>query len=49
MHAQQPYASKGYRDTLNSRDNIYDDQLLLTASQTGQGYAAAFDIGLQID
>ena len=49
VHAQEPYASKGYRDTLNSRDNIYDDQLLLMVSQTEQGYAAAFDIGLQID
>jgi len=49
VHAQQPYASKGYRDTLNSRDHIYDDQLLLMVSQTGQGYAATFDIGLQID
>jgi protocatechuate 3,4-dioxygenase beta subunit len=49
VHAQQPYASKGTRDTLNSRDNIYDDQLLLTVSKNGQGYTAAFDIGLQID
>jgi len=49
VHAQQPYASKGYRDTLNSRDNIYDDQLLLTVAETAQGYAAVFDIGLQID
>ena len=49
VHAQPPYASKGYRDTLNSRDNIYDDQLLLTVAETGQGYAAVFDIGLQID
>ena len=49
VHAQEPYANKGTRDTLNSRDNIYDDQLLLTVSENGQGYAAAFDIGLQID
>jgi len=49
VHAQPPYASKGYRDTLNSRDNIYDDQLLLTVAETGQGYAAVFHIGLQID
>jgi protocatechuate 3,4-dioxygenase beta subunit len=48
VHTQQPYAIKGDRDTLNSRDNIYDDQLLLTASQTEEGYAAAFDIGLQM-
>ena len=48
VHAQEPYASKGQRDTLNSRDNIYDDQLLLTVAKNGQGYAAAFDIGLQM-
>jgi protocatechuate 3,4-dioxygenase beta subunit len=45
--SQAPYASKGQRDTLNSNDNIYDDQLLLTVTQTDQGYAATFDIGLQ--
>jgi protocatechuate 3,4-dioxygenase beta subunit len=47
-HAQPPYASKGRRDTLNSTDNIYEDQLLLTVTQTDQGYAATFDIGLQM-
>jgi len=48
MFTQAPYASKGQRDTLNSNDNIYDDQLLLTVIQTEQGYAATFDIGLQM-
>ena len=36
------------RNMLNSTDNIYDDLLLLTVTQTGQGYAATFDIGLQM-
>lgn len=45
---QEPYASKGQRNTLNSTDNIYDDLLLLTATQTDQGYAAMFDIGLDL-
>jgi protocatechuate 3,4-dioxygenase beta subunit len=49
VHAQQPYADKGYRDTLNNQDRIYDDQLLLTVSESAEGYAAVFDIGLQID
>ena len=49
VHAQEPYASKGQRDTSNRADRIYDDQLLLTVTETGQGYAAAFDIGLQMD
>ncbi|HEX9676214.1 MAG TPA: intradiol ring-cleavage dioxygenase [Anaerolineales bacterium] len=49
VHAQQPYASKGPRNTLNSVDRIYDDRLLLAASEAAQGYAAAFDIGLQLN
>jgi protocatechuate 3,4-dioxygenase beta subunit len=52
VHAQQPYASKGRRDTTNSRDGIYQSsggsQLLLNLSKSGQGYATTFDIGLQM-
>jgi protocatechuate 3,4-dioxygenase beta subunit len=48
VFTQQPYAAKGQRDRLNSNDNIYQDQLLLTTTQTGQGYAATFDIGLDL-
>lgn len=48
VHAQAPYASKGKRNTLNSTDNIYQDQLLLTTSKSGQGYAATFPIGLDL-
>jgi protocatechuate 3,4-dioxygenase beta subunit len=44
---QAPYASKGQRDTLNSKDSIYKDTLLLTVNKTDQSYAAAFDIGMQ--
>ena len=46
VHAQQPYASKGRRDTFNNTDNIYQDTLLLTTTQTDQGYAATFAIGI---
>jgi protocatechuate 3,4-dioxygenase beta subunit len=47
VFAQAPYASKGSTpDTLNSTDNIYQELLLLTATQNGQGYAANFDIGI---
>ncbi|MBA3945448.1 MAG: intradiol ring-cleavage dioxygenase [Herpetosiphonaceae bacterium] len=42
-----PYASKGRRDTLNSNDGIYKEQLLLTPKKTNKGYAATFDIGIQ--
>jgi protocatechuate 3,4-dioxygenase beta subunit len=44
---QAPYASKGQRDTLNSNDGIYKAELLVPATQTSQGYAATFDIGMQ--
>ena len=47
VFTQAPYASKGSTpDTLNSTDNIYQDLLLLTTNKTDQGYAAAFDIGI---
>jgi len=48
VFTQAPYASKGQRDTLNSNDSIYKSTLLLTVTQTAQGYAATFDIGLNI-
>lgn len=45
---QAPYACKGTRNTLNSNDTIYKSQLLLTVTETAQGYAATFDIGLDL-
>lgn len=48
VYTQEPYASKGQRNTLNSNDNIYNEQLLLVAAQSDEGYAATFDIGLQM-
>jgi protocatechuate 3,4-dioxygenase beta subunit len=48
VFSQQPYASKGKRDTLNSNDNIYQALLLLTVTKTDQGYAATFPIGLDL-
>jgi protocatechuate 3,4-dioxygenase beta subunit len=47
VFTQPPYASKGQRNVLNSNDNIYKDELLLTVAKTNQGYAATFDIGMQ--
>lgn len=49
VFTQEPYASKGQRNTLNSNDNIYQDELLLDVAQASNGYAAAFDLGLQLD
>jgi protocatechuate 3,4-dioxygenase beta subunit len=51
VHAQAPYASKGQRTLKNDGDGIFrngGDQLLLTPTETNQGYAATFDIGLQM-
>jgi len=51
VHAQAPYASKGQRTTRNDGDGIFragGDQLLLALAQTTQGYAATFEIGLQL-
>ena len=48
VHAQPPYAAKGQRNTLNSEDGIYNDLLLLDVSQTAEGYATTFNIGLDL-
>lgn len=48
VFTQAPYASRGQRNALNSRDGIYRDMLLLAVEQTSMGYAATFDIGLQM-
>jgi protocatechuate 3,4-dioxygenase beta subunit len=46
VHSNVPYASRGRRDTLNSTDRIYREELLPTVTQAGGGYAATFDIAL---
>lgn len=51
VFTQSPYASKGTRNTRNSQDSIYaqgGNQLLLPPTITAQGYAATFDIGLNV-
>ncbi len=52
VHAQEPYASKGQRDTRNSSDNIFTgggDQLLLAAQgDNTNGYNATINIGLDL-
>jgi protocatechuate 3,4-dioxygenase beta subunit len=50
-HAQQPYAAKGRRDLMNAQDGIYrqgGETLLLSPTKTSDGYAAAFNIGLDL-
>jgi protocatechuate 3,4-dioxygenase beta subunit len=46
VHAKEPYASRGRRDTMNRTDRIYKEELLLTVIQTDNGYAAKFDIAI---
>ena len=52
VHAQEPYASKGQRDTRNATDNIFmggGDQLLLDLQgDNTNGYTAAINIGLDL-
>ncbi|MBL7647027.1 MAG: intradiol ring-cleavage dioxygenase [Candidatus Hydrogenedentes bacterium] len=53
VHAESPYADKGYRDTLNSDDGIFQgggDQLLLdiTGNST-DGYLSVFNIALELN
>ena len=52
VYSEQPYASKGERSIRNADDGIFQaggSQLLLEVSQTASGYAATFDIGLQLN
>jgi protocatechuate 3,4-dioxygenase beta subunit len=52
VHAQQPYASKGSRDTRNSSDNIFrggGEQLLLNLQgDVTNGFTTAMNIGLDL-
>lgn len=52
VHTQQPYASKGQRNTLNSTDNIFrsgGDQLLLKLQgDVTNGYTGSMNIGLDL-
>ncbi|MCU0491188.1 MAG: intradiol ring-cleavage dioxygenase [Chloroflexaceae bacterium] len=51
VFAQAPYNSRGQRSVRNEGDGIYrrgGSQLLVTPTATAQGYAATFDIGVQL-
>lgn len=52
VHAQEPYAGKGQRDTRNADDNIYNgggDQLLLNLEgDNTNGYTSTFNVGLDL-
>jgi protocatechuate 3,4-dioxygenase beta subunit len=51
VHALSPYSAKGVRTLRNDGDGIYQQsggQLTLALEPDGDGYAATFDIGLQM-
>jgi protocatechuate 3,4-dioxygenase beta subunit len=52
IHALEPYAGKGQRDTLNTNDNIFNgggDQLLLNLEgDPTNGYTSTFNVGLDL-
>lgn len=55
VHALQPYAAKGQRNVLNSRDGIYNgltaaekSALTLQTTQGGDGYSGVINLGVQV-
>jgi protocatechuate 3,4-dioxygenase beta subunit len=50
VHARAPYAAHGRRDTTNARDHIFQggDKTVLDLLPRGEGYAATFDIALDL-
>jgi len=51
IHAQQPYSSKGRRSVKNQQDGLFRSgggRLMLSPVESGEGYRATFDIGLQM-
>lgn len=46
--SQPPYNARGYRTVLNGQDRIYSDELLLDVTPAAPGYAATFDLGLDL-
>lgn len=51
VYTQAPYSARGPRSTRNASDNIFSNgghQLMLDARPVGRGYAATFDVGLNL-
>jgi protocatechuate 3,4-dioxygenase beta subunit len=50
VHGRPPYAAHGRRDTTNGRDRIFQsgDRTVLAVSKRGEGYAAMYDIALDL-
>lgn len=51
VFTQESYVTDEARDVLNANDMIFSDggdQLLLALTESGEGYAATFDLGLDL-
>lgn len=48
VYTQEPYAARGLPDRPNSADGIYDSALQVVATATDTGYAATFDLGIDL-
>jgi protocatechuate 3,4-dioxygenase beta subunit len=51
VYTREPYAAKGERGTRNDNDGVFrngGERLTLNVVESGDGYAATFDIGLQM-
>jgi len=46
-HAKVHYAAHAGRDSFNDTDEIYDDRLLLTLSEDGDGYLGLMTLGVE--
>jgi protocatechuate 3,4-dioxygenase beta subunit len=48
VYAQEPYAARGAPDRPNSADGIYESALQMVTTATDGGYAASFDIAVDL-
>ena len=51
VYADEPYAARGIRTLLNDGDGIYQragEVMILKCEPSGDGYAATFDMAMQI-
>lgn len=49
VYGQAPYTSRGLATTSNASDRIFAEPLVLSPSQSDAGYAARFEIALDLD
>jgi protocatechuate 3,4-dioxygenase beta subunit len=48
VYSRQPYASDGGRDTTNAEDNIFDEQMVMTLSEDGDGFLAVMNVNVEV-